>query len=199
MSSDIQFQYYIPADESTAVNFGQGDLQVTESRGYSRQNIVVDGGFEGYTCGGDDAPLCFTQGYANWQGTSPPGGDFDASIFNYPPYAHTGDSVALLGSAFGLDQFSGTLAPTSPLATEAGASYTLQFFHSSFYSGEQAEAPASMKIIWNGETIDTINPGFSQWTGHQYTVVAQGNDKLQFTGGSAPAYIFIDDVALFPL
>ncbi|KAF9059096.1 hypothetical protein BDP27DRAFT_1431856 [Rhodocollybia butyracea] len=191
--------YYIVADASTAVNFGQGDLQVTESRGYSRKNVVVDGGFEGYTCGGLDVPLCFTQGYANWQGTSPVGGNFDASIFNYQPYAHTGNSVGLLGSAFGSDQLSGTIAPASPLATVAGQSYTLQFFHSSFYSGAQAEASASMSIIWNGVTIDTIHPGFSQWTGHQYTVTAQGNDLLQFTGGSAPAYVFIDDIALFPM
>ncbi|KIK61867.1 hypothetical protein GYMLUDRAFT_72930 [Collybiopsis luxurians FD-317 M1] len=193
--------YYIVADESSAVNFGQGDLVVTESRGYKRQNVVVDGGFEGYTCTppGQEVPFCFTEGYANWQGTSPAGGNFDASIFNYQPYAHSGSAVALLGSAFGTDQLPGTLAPTQSLSTQAGASYTLQFFHSSFYSGQQSEANASMKVIWNGQTVATLNPGFAQWTPHQFTVTAQGNDKLQFTGGSAPAYIFIDDVSLFPL
>jgi hypothetical protein len=191
--------YYIIADESTAVNFGQGDLVVTESRGYARLDSIVDGGFEGYTCGsGVEIPFCFTPGYSNWQGTSPPNGTFDASIFNYQPYAHTGDAVVLLGSAFGSDPLPGTLSPTSPItATQAGQSYTLQFFHSSFYSGQEAEAPASLSIIWNGETVDTIHPGFSQWTGHQYTVVAQGNDVLQFQGGSSPAYVFLDDVALF--
>ncbi|KAF5388987.1 hypothetical protein D9757_005081 [Collybiopsis confluens] len=191
--------YWIPADESTAVNFGQGSLVVTESRGYSRKNVVVDGGFEGYTCGsaGEGIPFCFTQGYTNWQGTSPAGGNFDASIFNYQPYAHTGSAVGLLGSAFGTDQLNGTLAPAQPLATQAGQSYTLQFFHSSFYAGQQAEAPAAVRVVWNGQTITTLNVGFAQWTPHQLTVTAQGNDKLQFVGGSSPAYVFIDDVALY--
>ncbi|KIK62898.1 hypothetical protein GYMLUDRAFT_72584 [Collybiopsis luxurians FD-317 M1] len=193
--------YYIVADESTAVNYGQGSLVVTESRGYKRQNIVVDGGFEGYTCDdeGDDVPFCFTASYANWQGTSPAGGTFDASIFNYQPYAHTGSAVALLGSAFDFDSLPGTLAPTQSLATHSGASYTLQFFHSSFYSGQVDEANATLAVIWNGQTIDTLHPGFAQWTPHQYTVTAKGNDQLQFTGGNAPAYVFVDDVSLYPL
>ncbi|KAJ3877108.1 hypothetical protein F5051DRAFT_409571 [Lentinula edodes] len=192
--------YFIPSDNSTAVNFGQGDLLVTESRGYKRNNLIVDGGFEGYTCGTSaEVPFCFTPGYSAWQGTSSPNGNLDASIFNFEPYAHTGNAVALLGSAYGSDDLPGTLAPTAPIATEAGQSYTLQFFQSSFYSGEEAEAPATLEIIWNGESVDTIHPGFSQWTPYQYTVVAQGNDLLQFKGGAAPAYVFIDDVSLFPL
>ncbi|KAJ4487605.1 hypothetical protein J3R30DRAFT_3654104 [Lentinula aciculospora] len=183
--------YYIPSDNSTAVNFGQGDL-------LKRDNLIIDGGFEGYSCGtSGEAPFCFTPGYSAWQGTSPPNGNLDASIFDYPPYAHTGDSVALLGSAYGSDNLPGTLAPTVPIVTQPGQSYTLQFFHSSFYSGEEAEAPATLEIIWNGESVDTIHPGFSQWAGHQYVVTAQGNDLLQFVGGAAPAYVFIDDVSLF--
>jgi len=192
--------YYIIADESTAVNFGQGDLVVTESRGYGRQQVLIDGGFEGYSCPSVDGetPFCFTASYANWVGTTPAGGNLDASIFDFTPYAHTGHSVALLGSAFGTDSLLGTLSPTSPIQTEAGIDYTLQFFHSSFYSGSEAEAAASFQVIWNGQVVDTLNPGFAQWTGHQYTVTAQGNDVLQFVGSPAPAYVFIDDVALFP-
>ena len=192
-------QYFIPADESTAVNYGQGDLIVTESRGYARQNAMVDGGFEGYTCGsGED--FCFTASYANWVGTSPSNGDLDASIFDYVPYAHSGHSVGLLGSAFGADDLLGTLAPASPITTEAGVSYVLQFFYSTSFSGQEAEAGANLEIIWNGNTVDTIEPGYqSQWVGYQSTVVAQGNDVLQFVGSPAPAYLFIDDVALFPL
>jgi len=191
--------YYLVADASTAVNFGQGDLLVTDSRGYARSNSIVDGGFEGFTCGaGED--FCFAASYANWEGTSPDGGNLDASIFDYVPYARTGHSVALLGSAFGEDSLLGTLAPASPIATEAGVSYTLQFFLSTSYSGQDSEGDASVEIVWNGNTVDTIEPGFqAQWVPHQYTVVAQGNDVLQFVGSPAPAYAFIDDVALFPL
>jgi hypothetical protein len=188
--------YYLPTDASTAVNFGQGDLVVTESRGYARKTAIVDGGFEGYTCGGS-SDFCFTASYANWVGTSPAGGNLDASIFDFVPYARTGHSSGLLGSAFGLDPLLGTLAPAAPIQTEAGQTYTLQFFHSSFYSGPQAEASASLEIVWNGQTIDTIHPGFSQWTPHQYNVVAQGNDVLQFIGSPAPAYVFLDDISLF--
>jgi hypothetical protein len=193
--------YYIPADESTAVNYGQNDLQVTESRGYKRKDIVVDGGFEGYTCTPNTGsiPFCFTESYSNWQGSSPAGGSNDASIFDYILYSRTGHSSALLGSAFNTDRLSGTLTPTASLATQAGQSYILQFFHSSIYAGQEAEASASVEVVWNGNTIDTIHPGFKDWTPEQYTVVAQGNDKLELEGGSAPAWVFIDDISLFEL
>lgn len=43
-------QYSIVTDESTAVNYSQGDLGVIYSRGYKRQSLAVDSGFESYTC-----------------------------------------------------------------------------------------------------------------------------------------------------
>ncbi|KAE9398947.1 hypothetical protein BT96DRAFT_976123 [Gymnopus androsaceus JB14] len=173
--------YYLVADESTAVNYGQGDLVVTQSRGYSRQNAIVDGGFEGYTCD-SGATACSTSSYANW-------------------FAHSGHSVALLGSATNADTLSGTLAPASPITTEAGVSYTLQFFYSTSFTEEEAdEAGASLEILWNGTPVDTITPGYqSQWIGYQTTVVAQGNDILQFVGSPAPAFVWVDDVSLLPL
>ncbi|KAJ6491845.1 hypothetical protein C8R47DRAFT_1214635 [Mycena vitilis] len=76
--------YYLVTDNSTAVNYGQGDLVVTLSRGYARKDLVIDGGFEGYQ---DCISFCFTQSYANWNGTSPKGGDMDAAIFFSRDYA----------------------------------------------------------------------------------------------------------------
>ncbi|KAE9398952.1 hypothetical protein BT96DRAFT_976126 [Gymnopus androsaceus JB14] len=177
-----------------------GDLVVTQSRGYSRQNAIVDGGFEGYICD-SGATACSTSSYANWVGTSPLNGNFDASIFDDAKFAHTGHSVALLGSATNADTLSGTLAPASPITTEAGVSYTLQFFYSTSFTDEEAdEAGASLEIIWNGNPVNTITPGYqSQWVGHQTTLVAQGNDILQFIGSPAPAFVWIDDVSLLPL
>ncbi|RDB31124.1 hypothetical protein Hypma_000065 [Hypsizygus marmoreus] len=187
--------YYVVADESTAVNYGQGDLKVTYSRGYRRKSLVIDGGFEGYTC----SDFCYAGKYANWIGTSPAGGYLDASIFHYAPYARSGKSVALLGSASGVDALPGTLAPASPLKTVAGKKYTITFFHASVYAGQVAEKDAFVDVLWNGVTVASIKPGYQPWTYYEYEVTAKGNDLLAFHGGKAPAWSFIDDVNVFEL
>ncbi|KAF9067195.1 hypothetical protein BDP27DRAFT_1423075 [Rhodocollybia butyracea] len=187
--------YYIPAPASTATNFGQGDLAVTWSRGYSRKTLVIDGGFEGYTC--DDLPsdFCLTTATSTWNGSSPDGGYYDATIFHFGQYAHSGLSVALLGSAYGSDDLPGTLTYTSAFATSLGVTYTVEFFHSSVYSGEDGEVNAFVEVFWNGQLVGTIHPGYSEWTYYKFLVIAQGNEGvLKFTGGAAPSYDFIDDV-----
>ncbi|KAG5635907.1 hypothetical protein H0H81_009688 [Sphagnurus paluster] len=187
--------YYIPADASTAVNYGQGDLVVTYSRGYRRQSLAIDGGFEQYTC----ADFCFAASYAHWIGTSPKNGLLDASIFHYSPYAHTGSSVALLGSASGADAHPGTLAAAKPLVTVAGNQYVIEFFHSSVYGGQAAEKNAFFEVRWNGVAVKSFTPGYQPWTLYQITVTAKGKDKLAFHGGKAPAWSFIDDVNVWAL
>ncbi|KAG6915703.1 hypothetical protein DXG01_010313 [Tephrocybe rancida] len=187
--------YYLVADASTAVNYGQGDLKVTYSRGYKRTSFAVDGGFESYTC--DD--FCFAASSNTWVGTSPAGGSLDASVFHYTPYARTGSSVALLGSASGVDNLSGTLSPKAPLKTVAGKSYTVTFFANTLYAGPDAEASASVDVVWNGKTVRTIQLGYQDWTFYETTVVATGNDKVALHGGSAPAWVFIDDIYVFGL
>ncbi|EDQ99415.1 uncharacterized protein LACBIDRAFT_295987 [Laccaria bicolor S238N-H82] len=186
--------YFLVADGSTAVNTGQGDLQVTFSRGYRRKNFVFDGGFEGYTACSD---FCFTSSYANWIGISVDPGDLDASIFFFAPYAHAGHGSALLGSAFDQDGLPGTLTPASPLKTVAGQHYTITFFHASVYSGRTLEAAAFVQILWNGNIVSTITPGYSAWTFYSFDVVAKGNDVLAFHGGRAPAWSFLDDICVF--
>ncbi|KAF7356083.1 hypothetical protein MVEN_00938200 [Mycena venus] len=186
-------QYYLVADNTTAVNFGQGNLKVTLSRGYARKTALPDGGFEGFTACDD---FCFAASYANWIGTSPAGGDFDASIFFFPPYAHTGHGSALLGAAFGDDGLTGTLTPAAPLKTDNGAHYVIQCFMASAFSGAQLEASAKVDILWNGVRVGGTS-GFTEYTLVQAEVVGTGSDKLSFVGGAAPAWTFIDDCKVY--
>ncbi|TFK66971.1 hypothetical protein BDN72DRAFT_822908 [Pluteus cervinus] len=181
--------YYIPTDASTATNYGQGDLLVTLSRGYQRISYLPDGGFEDYNPGGFD----FAASDDNWIGTSPPGGTLDATIFNFQPYAHTGNSVALLGSAIGADALPGTLTPAAPLNLEAGKAYWVTFFQNSDFSGG-LETDAYIEVHWNGAIVLTINPGDENWTYYQVQVTAAGNDQLAFVGGPAPGWSFLDDI-----
>jgi len=189
--------YFLVADESSAVNTGQGDLKVTFSRGYKRKNLVIDGGFEGFTeC--DD--FCFDTKSPNWIGTSPAGGTLDATIFFFEPFAHNGNAVALLGSATGADSLAGTLTPAKPLATTPGKNYQINFFQASSFSPPDQEAAAFIDVLWNGQIVTTIRPGFANFGLFQVgPVVAKGNDVLAFHGGAAPAWSFIDDVTVFEI
>ena len=192
---EFAFQYYIVADASTAVNYGQGDLVVTYSRGYARKDFVIDGGFEGYTCDG----FCYTESYANWVATSSPDGSLDASFIHFADYAHSGSSSALLGSGFDFDTLPGTITPTAALATASGKQYTITFFHYSGYSGPDFEQDAFVDIKWNNNVVATITPGYSSWTYYSFTVTGAGNDVLAFHGGEAPAWSFLDDIHVFQI
>ncbi|KAJ7710549.1 hypothetical protein B0H17DRAFT_915040, partial [Mycena rosella] len=185
--------YYLVADESTAVNTGQGDLVVTYSRGYERISVLPDGGFEGYTACDD---FCFTTSDATWIGNSPSGGDQDATIFFFPPYAYAGHSVGLLGAAFGDDSLLGTLSPAAPLATKAGVSYSIQCFMNTAFSGSEIEASANVDITWNDATVGSFN-GFSDWQFVQATATGTGSDTLAFVGSPAPGWAFIDNCFVY--
>ncbi|KAF9442645.1 hypothetical protein P691DRAFT_764987 [Macrolepiota fuliginosa MF-IS2] len=188
--------YYLVADESTAVNFGQGDLKVTYSRGYKRKSLIQDSGFESFAaCPVPD--ICWTESDQFWVATSPSGGSFDAEIIHDATDAHSGSSAGLLGSGFGSDALAGTLKPTNTLDTVPGKTYLITFFHSSSFSGPDLEADAFVDVMWNGQIVETIRPGFSNWKYFEFRVVAVGNDELAFHGGKAPAWSFIDDVYVF--
>lgn len=167
---------------------------MTFSRGYKRTNLVIDGGFEDFTECGD---FCYDISDATWTGTSAAGGIDDATIFFYPPFAHSGNAVALLGSANGFDVLSGTLTPTKPLTTRAGQKYSIGFFQASAFSPPAQEQPAFVDVQWNGATVQTIRPGYSNWEFFQVQVTAVGNDVLSFHGGAAPAWTFLDDITVF--
>ncbi|KAF8641396.1 hypothetical protein AX16_010015 [Volvariella volvacea WC 439] len=186
--------YFTPTDASTATFTGSDGISVTASRGYRRINYVTDGGFEEYT--GCDS-FCFAASYAHWTGTSSPGGNLDATIFHYAPYAYVGSSVALLGSATGADNLPGTLTSNHPLNTAPGKTYTVSFFQDSTFSGPSLEANSIVNVVWNGVTVLTITPGYLDWTHFSVDVVAAGNDVLAFHGGRAPAWTFIDEIYVF--
>ncbi|KAJ7120200.1 hypothetical protein C8R44DRAFT_173581 [Mycena epipterygia] len=185
--------YYLPTDESTAVNTGQGSLVVTYSRGYKRTSLLPDGGFEAFD---DCDDFCLTASDATWVGTSPSNGNLDASIFWFPSFAHTGNSVALLGAAFGDDTLAGTLTPAAPLKTKKGTGYVIQAFMNSNFAGVDGEADAKVDILWNGKRVGGVS-GFMPWTLVQVAVTGTGSDKLSFVGGTAPAWTFIDDVFVY--
>ncbi|EAU87854.1 hypothetical protein CC1G_01501 [Coprinopsis cinerea okayama7 len=188
--------YYLPTDESTATFPGTDDLAVTFSRGYKRTNFVIDGGFEEYaavSCG----PFCFAESYAHWVGTSSPGGYADASIFHHPTYARSGETVGLLGSAVGSDPLPGTLSPAKPLETRAGKEYEVTFWQNSAYSGPTYQKDAWFEVVWNGEVVYSEKPGFSDWKFVSVRVRAKGGDVLGIRGGKAPAWTFVDDVAVW--
>ncbi|KAF7313198.1 hypothetical protein MKEN_01006300 [Mycena kentingensis (nom. inval.)] len=189
--------YSLKSDASTAVNTGQGSLKVTYSRGYARKNLVIDGGFEEYDdCAADD--FCFTESYSNWVGSSPAGGNLDASIFNFVPYSHLGHGVALFGAAFGDDARNGTLRPAKPLLTRPGAKYVVQCFFISSFSGEALEAPAKVDILWNGVRVGGTSGFLAEYKFTQSDVViGTGNDDLAFVGGAAPAWTFMDNVVVY--
>ncbi|KAJ4479929.1 hypothetical protein J3R30DRAFT_2558330 [Lentinula aciculospora] len=184
--------YYVSADPSTAVYRGQGNLTVTESRGYMRKTHILDGGFEGYTCDDPTTTFCFTHTTNAWLASSIWEGYYDASIFHYKPYAHSGHSVAVLGSAFGYDDYPGTLTVASSLSTEPGVIYTIELFHSR--SGEDREVNGFVEVYWNADLVGIIYPGYSQWDYYQFEVIGRGNDELDLRGGRAPTYDFIDDI-----
>ncbi|CAK5283109.1 unnamed protein product [Mycena citricolor] len=191
--------YYEPTNASTATNTGQGDLKVTLSRGYRRISHISDGTFESYTCS-DGGVFCFTEQAAGWKGLSTTGGSLDATIFHYAPYAHMGTGCALLGCAFGTDNHTGMLVPTSSFsALTKDKTYEVQLFSSSMYSGMELEANSLLQVIWNGVMVGNVTAGYSDWKYHAFSVTALGGgqDKLVLQGGSAPAYVFIDDVYVF--
>jgi hypothetical protein len=190
-------QYYLPTDASTATNTGQGGLVVTNSRGFKRHSVLSDGGFEGTPCPGQD--FCFLESTPTWIGTSPPGGFEDALFFFFKPYTHSGNGVVTLGSGTGLDPLSGTITPRLPLPTIPGRSYQLQFFHNSNFNSGLNEEFSTLTVMWNDDTVFQLNLGATPWLFFKTVVTAQGNDILQFTGGSYPSYDLLDDINVFLL
>jgi len=85
------------------------------------------------------------------------------------------------------------------LDTISGRGYTITFFHASVYGGETAEADAFVDVVWNGDIVSTIRPGYSQWKYYEFSVTATGNDVLAFHGGSSPAWSWIDDIYVFEI
>lgn len=104
--------YGLPLDSSTSTNKGQGDLKVTYSRMYNRQNLLINGGFEGNAAN-------------DWAMT----GNFiyfgtDSSL------AHSGTGYAANGDTN--RPFQGSFTSKHPLATVPGKTYQIQFWYQNF-------------------------------------------------------------------
>ena len=94
---------------------------------------------------------------------------------------------------------SDTLSAAAPLLTTAGKKYKVGFFHASSFSGPELAGPAFVNVQWNGKTVKTIRPGYSNYTYFEVQVTGTGRDKLAFNGGIAPAWSFIDDISVYQL
>jgi hypothetical protein len=104
-----------------------------------------------------------------------------------------------LGSLFQNDNLPGTLSPAQPLSTTPGKQYKIAFFQASSLSSAADEADAFVDVMWNGQTLSTIHPGYSAWAYYEFIVTANGNDVLAFHGGKAPAFSFLDDIYVFEM
>ncbi|KAJ7853275.1 hypothetical protein B0H14DRAFT_2580436 [Mycena olivaceomarginata] len=174
--------YYLVADESTAVNYGQGDLVVTLSRGYRRKDLLTDGGFEGYTACNDFLLHRLVRQLDRHQPCRWRPRRLDPS--STPNYTHTGHGSGLLGAAFSDDNKAGTLVPAHALQTDSGAHYVVQAFVSSAFSGSSLEATAKVEILWNGQSVASKTGFTGGYIFVEANVVATGNDKLSFAGGA---------------
>ncbi|KAF7333882.1 hypothetical protein MVEN_02345300 [Mycena venus] len=143
--------------ESTADNTGQGDLVVTFSRGYKPTSASPHRMRPG------SAPL--------------PAAAIRTRRSFFPTYAYTGNSVGLLGAAFG-DDF--CWARSLPLR------------HPRPRPASHLEASANVDITWNGATVGTFS-GFSDWQFCRQPSPGTGSDQLAFVGSPAPAGAFIDN------
>jgi hypothetical protein len=188
--------YYLVADQSTANNFGQGNLKVTYSRGYQRKSQIKDGGFESYN-GCDANDVCWTVSTQFWTAISPINGLLDAEIIHHNSFAHSGNSAGLLGAGFGTDSLSGTLRYSTLIDGIPGRTYLITFFHSSAFDSPSELTPF-VDVVWNGVPVLTITPGISDWKYYEVKVVSPtAKNQLEFHGGRAPAWSFIDDIFVF--
>ena len=175
-------QYYLVANPSTAINTGQGSLEVTYARGYSRQPVNPDRDFSGP----DSA----------WTTRS-------SSILHDPSLAHTGSHVGVLGTQTTPAPGSslGIITLARPLKTHASRTYGLQFFASAqpTVSGTTLNGSTVSQVLWNNAVIAAIAPQSSDWEVYTVSVTGQGNDVLSFVQTDGAVYTLIDEVALFSL
>jgi hypothetical protein len=146
---------------------------------------------------------------AGWVGTSPPGGLLDATIVNDDPsigrfFAHMGNSYAQLGGGT-TDQFPGTLSIAKPITGEsveplqAGEPLVLSFFIRAQHAPQPnfPDITPQLNITWNGVVVSSTTGYHPNWEFMSINVVSTGSDTLNFTGGSFPEFITLDDVYLF--
>ncbi|KAF8888173.1 hypothetical protein CPB84DRAFT_1786382 [Gymnopilus junonius] len=191
-------------DASTATNTGQGTLQISLSRGFSRISNVQDGSFQDYTCVVTQQNGCPAEPSDFWTRVFVESYDF-VLVDNFP--AHSGTSSCFLffnppdptSPAFG-----STLTYTPPLNTVAGQKYIISFF----YTLNTLSPPPTttdgplFSVFWNNEDVlDVLQVGTeisSAYLNGQVEVTATGDDTLFFKNGVSFSHAsYLDDIAVF--
>jgi hypothetical protein len=72
-------------------------------------------------------------------------------------------------------------------------------FIANAFSGRDDEAGAYVDILWNGVVVLSIRSGYTNWKFSSVSVDGVGNDVLAFHGGQAPAWSFLDDIAVYQI
>ncbi len=130
--------------------------------------LVVNGGFE-------------TGSFTGWTLV----GDKEFNKVN-GSFPHWGTYVACLGEAPGLGRLSQTLATTP------GKEYTV-----SFWILANMEAANTFSVKWNDNVLySDVDILHGNYVRHHYTVMAAGNDTLEFSFSDGADYIYLDDVSV---
>jgi flagellin len=150
--------------------------------------LVVNGGFE------DDSQIFDPQPFPGWTLSGDTG---SPSLVTDP--VHSGIYAASLG----LNEGVGTLAQTTPLATTAGVTYTIDFWLTNFNGGNSVTPPDSFVVLWNnlppvGGTLTNV-PGSTSFTEYTFTVTATGSStNLAFDYTNPNQFFILDDVSVTP-
>ncbi|KAF9480574.1 hypothetical protein BDN70DRAFT_877402 [Pholiota conissans] len=198
-------QYNTLTDASTATNTGQGNIQVTASRGYNRISLIQDGSFQDYTCILQPGGSCPFIPSAFWTRVIPGQNDF-ILVNNYQGITHSGTSAALFFfTTNSPPPFLGsTLTYALPLNAVPGKTYVISLFHTP--SSDQSTSGAPMvSALWNGvPAINITQPGpvdistVLTYFNIQAEVVATGHDTFVLQDGTAFTHtVYIDDIAIF--
>lgn len=157
------------------LGFGIFGLIVLIGSSAQAANLVVNGGFE-------------TGDFTGWT----EGGNLGATYVGNSPNAPFDGSFAAQLGAVGSDN---TLSQV--LATTAGATYTLSFWH--IYS-PGAGPPGDFSVLWDGTTvysqISTNPPSPQTWTEYSFNVTGTGSDTLEIDSRNDPSYQGLDDVSV---
>jgi hypothetical protein len=74
----------------------------------------------------------------------------------------------------------------SPWPQSQGMTTSSRFFHSSDFSGPVFQRGTFLDVLWNGNIVTTLRPGYSPWTYDEFNVTVDGNDVVACHGGKAP-------------
>jgi hypothetical protein len=205
----LSIQYNTVTDSSTATNTGQTNVQVTNSRGYSRVSLIQDGSFQDYTCVLTPNSGCPFVPSAFWTRDIPqPNTDF-ILVDNFPAHSGTSSAFFFFSPVADPSPFSyigSTLTYTLNMNGVVGKTYVISFFYT---LSDYSPPPASfngplMSALWNGApAVNVVQSGPSNnlnFLNIQAEVVSQGGPADTFVLQDGISYnhaMYVDDIAIF--